>query len=64
MVNGLFPGIWTELMRHKLCLMGYDQENRKYSTKSGGSPRLIISYKTYDIFEFEIEKCEVVESEH
>ena len=41
-----------------LCLN--DQENRKHS-KSGGSPRLITSYKTYDIFEFEIEKCEVVE---
>ena len=51
-------------MRHKLCLIDYNQENRKHSTKSGGSPKLIISYKTYDIVEFEIEKCEVVESEH
>ena len=43
--------------------MNYDPKYQKHS-KSGGSERLIASYKTYDIFEFELEKCEVVESEH
>ena len=43
--------------------MNYDPEYQKHS-KSGGSARLIAGYKTYDIFEFEIEKCEVVETEH
>ena len=58
MVNGLFPGIWTELVLN-------EQRSREPKAfQIWWKSRLSTSYKTYDIFEFEIEKCEVVESEH
>ena len=58
-----FAWLTDDLSGLRLCLMNYDPEYQK-NLKSGGSARLIASYKTYDIFEFELEKCEVVESEH